>query len=162
MKIKKIALWLVLIALVVGGYMLFVRAKAPPPVTVDSPPTMPKTITVYRSASCGCCGQYISYLKKNGFTVTVQFQEDTALRRTQWNVPSDMGSCHTSVIGDYVVEGHVPVEAIKKLFQDKPAIRGIALPGMPIGSPGMPGKKKGIFDIFSFTPSGETADFMSI
>lgn len=117
--------------------------------------------TVYKSPTCGCCGEYISYLKKQGFEVAMENKSDMKPIKKLYGIPQDMQSCHTTVMGDYVVEGHVPIEAIQKLLKEKPEIDGIALPGMPQGSPGMPGIKQGKFEIFGLK-GGESKEFMSL
>ena len=117
--------------------------------------------TVYKSPTCGCCGSYISYLRQAGYDVTEVTTDDLQQIRDQYQVPAAMASCHTMVIDRYVVEGHVPLEAVETLLKQRPSITGIALPGMPTGSPGMPGTKRGAFRIYSFT-NGVTADFMSL
>ena len=121
---------------------------------------------VYRSATCGCCQQYIAYLKRNGLKIEEKIagndDSDLTAIKDQFNVPKDIRSCHTTRIGNYTIEGHVPVEAIQKLLTEKPAVAGISLPGMPSGSPGMPGVKYGTFDVQSFTASGSTSLFMQI
>lgn len=103
--------------------------------------TRAKTATVYKSPNCGCCVNYISYLKQNGFKVEVVNTED----RSEFNVPKELASCHTTIIGDQIAEGHIPIENIEDMM--KKDIYGIALAGMPSGSPGMPGIKKGEFNI---------------
>jgi hypothetical protein len=110
--------------------------------------------TVYRSPSCGCCEEWISYLKSNGFDATVVSTDDLGAVKEKMHVPADMQSCHTAVIAGYVVEGHVPVEAIIKLLGEKPQITGIAVPGMPGGSPGMSGPKES-FTAYAFGPRGK-------
>ena len=114
--------------------------------------------TVYRSPSCGCCEAWVAYLKTNGFDATVISTDDLGGVKAKMHVPADMQSCHTALIGGYVVEGHVPVEAIAKLLAEKPQVTGIAVPGMPGGSPGMSGPKEP-FTVYAFGPSGKT-DFM--
>lgn len=99
------------------------------------------TAEVYYSESCGCCVNYIGYLRNSGFKVNAIRVDDTKETKDGLKIPGDLRSCHTTKIGNYFIEGHVPVEAIKKLLIEKPAIDGIALPGMPSGSPGMPGPK---------------------
>ena len=111
-------------------------------------------ITVYKSPTCGCCGKYIAYLKNNGANVIVEETEEMNAIKTKYNIPSLLESCHTSVIGDYVVEGHVPVEAIRRLLDEKPLIAGISLPEMPAGSPGMGGTKLVPFGIHTITIDG--------
>jgi len=106
--------------------------------------------TLYRNAGCGCCLEYARYLRRNGFDVEVSNDSMTPIRE-QYEVPDELEGCHTMVIGDYVIEGHVPVAVINRLLSEKPKIRGISLPGMPAGSPGMTGTKKGPFVIYEIT-----------
>jgi hypothetical protein len=97
---------------------------------------------VYKSESCGCCTGWIAYLEQNGYTITTHTTDDVDSIKDEWAVPQEVRSCHTAKIGGYVIEGHVPVEAIDKLLATKPKITGIAAPGMPSGSPGMSGPKE--------------------
>jgi hypothetical protein len=94
-------------------------------------------IEVYRDPSCGCCGAWVDYLRAHGYAPTVH--EDAAMPaiKVRLGVPADTASCHTAVIGGYVIEGHVPVEDIQRLLAERPHARGLAAPGMPMGSPGM-------------------------
>jgi len=119
-------------------------------------------ITVYKSQSCGCCSIYVNSLKKAGFSVEVKDVLDVAEIKSQYKIPKELSSCHTSIVGPYFVEGHVPYEAIMKLINEKPDIAGIALQGMPSGSPGMPGAKKGEFVIYSVGKDGTKSEFMRI
>jgi hypothetical protein len=95
------------------------------------------TMTVYKSASCGCCSKWVEHVEKHGFTVKVVNVDDIMATKAKVGVPKALTSCHTAVIGGYVVEGHVPAADIKKLLASKPKAKGLALPGMPMGSPGM-------------------------
>ncbi|MFH1767510.1 MAG: DUF411 domain-containing protein [Patescibacteria group bacterium] len=106
-------------------------------------------VTVYKSPSCGCCVGYISHLKQNGYEVDVIEVDDMSTIKEQYNIPQSMESCHTSIFGEYVVEGHMPLEAVEKLLKEKPEIDGIALPNMPAGTPGMPGIQKAPYIIYS-------------
>lgn len=103
---------------------------------------------LYKDPDCSCCGEYAGVLEREGFRVRIK--ETTALDalRRMAGVPDKLASCHTMTIGNYVVEGHVPVAAVRKLLAEKPDIRGIALPGMPQGSPGMTGQKEGPFVVY--------------
>ena len=116
---------------------------------------------VYKSPTCGCCNNYVSYLKKQGFEVEARNVSDQELQdvKSKHNIPNNLGSCHTTVIGDYAIEGHIPVQSIAKLLDEKPDVSGIALPGMPEGSPGMGGVKRGTFAVSSFTQSGDVQSF---
>lgn len=113
--------------------------------------------TLFKNPGCQCCAGYAAYLRANGFNVTeVEAPNMTTIKQAH-GVRSDLEGCHTTVIGDYVVEGHVPVRPIKRLLAEKPAIKGISLPGMPQGSPGMSGTKEGPFKILSITGGDEPA-----
>ncbi len=139
--------------LLVGGAVFFF---ANTPKDASGTPAEPRpAITVYKSPTCGCCGNYATYLKRQGFDVAVVDTRNMGEIKQKYGIPSALESCHTSVIGDYVVEGHIPVEAINKLLGEKPAIAGIALAGMPSGSPGMPGPKSGPFQIHSLSEPGK-------
>ena len=144
--------------LLAGIVALAVRANQVP----SDGPLKGKTAIVYRSASCGCCAQYISYLRRSGARVEEKLTNDMGAIRQQFGVPAGLSSCHTTRIEDYTVEGHIPVEAIQKLLAEKPAIAGIALPGMPSGSPGMPGAKYGAFEISSFASAGSSSLYMNL
>lgn len=116
---------------------------------------------MYSSPGCGCCGGYADYLAENGYAVDQQQTDDLDSVKADAGVPDDASGCHTTMLGDYVIDGHVPVEAIDRLLQERPAVDGIALPGMPGGSPGMSGDKAGAFEIVSFK-DGSVRPFMSV
>ena len=107
--------------------------------------------TVYKDPQCGCCEGYVAYLKRNGFDVATVNTHDLPLIKQQHDVPSTLEGCHTTIIGDYVIEGHVPVTVLLKLLSEKPRIKGISLPGMPEGSPGMSGTKAAPFKVYEIT-----------
>ena len=94
-------------------------------------------VEVYKSASCGCCKQWIQHLEKNGFEVEAHNVSDVSAARQALGMPQQLGACHTAKVGNYLVEGHVPAADIRKLLKQKPDALGIAVPGMPPGSPGM-------------------------
>ncbi len=108
--------------------------------------------TLYKNPQCGCCEEYAAYLRKNGFKVTVKPTHDLSLINKQHAVPTNLEGCHTTLIDGYVVEGHVPVMTLERLLTERPAIKGISLPGMPQGSPGMTGRKSGPFTIYELSP----------
>lgn len=95
------------------------------------------TVTVYQNPACGCCTKWIDYLKGEGFDVETVLVETTYEIRVELGMPHEAASCHTATIGDYVIEGHVPAEAIRRLLEEAPEAVGLAVPGMPAGSPGM-------------------------
>jgi hypothetical protein len=96
---------------------------------------------MYKNPQCGCCEEYAKYLRRNGFRVTVKETHNMSLISRQNGVPERLAGCHTMLVGGYVVEGHVPVGPINRLLKERPNIKGISLPGMPEGSPGMTGQK---------------------
>jgi len=119
------------------------------------------TITVYKSPTCGCCTLWVTYLKKNGFPVKAEDHEHLEPIKKKLGVPDELSSCHTGVVEGYVIEGHVPSDLIDKLLAERPKILGIAVPGMPIGSPGMevPGRPAERYEIVTFDRSGRTGVF---
>jgi len=106
-----------------------------------------KTGTLYKDPNCGCCQEYANYLRQNGYELSVVPTEDLGGLRHEHRVPEELAGCHMAVIDGYVVEGHVPVDMINRLLGERPAIKGISLPGMPMGSPGMSGKKSEPFTV---------------
>jgi hypothetical protein len=105
-------------------------------------------VTLYKSPTCGCCEKYVDYLRENGFAVEDVNESDMDAIKKRHGV-SHIASCHTALVGGYVVEGHVPVAAIRKLLKEKPAIVGISAPGMPMNSPGMGETKQGTLTIYA-------------
>ena len=118
-------------------------------------------MTVFKSPTCGCCVGWIGYMKQQDYSADTIPVSDMASVKRQHNIPPEMESCHTTEIGGYFIEGHVPVEAINKLLEERPDIDGIALPRMPSGSPGMPGQKTGTWVIYALK-DGEYSEFMRI
>lgn len=109
---------------------------------------------LYKDPSCGCCGAYADYLEEQGFTVQrIDSNNMNAIKEKLGT--SQAASCHTMKIGNYVVEGHVPVAAIHKMLDEKPAILGISIPGMPMNSPGMGPEKKGSLEVLSLDQDGK-------
>lgn len=120
-------------------------------------------VEVYKDPGCGCCSLWADHLKAAGFTVNVTEKADLAAFKTSHGVPQQARSCHTALVGGYVLEGHVPAADVQRLLKDKPAVVGIAVPGMPIGSPGMEvkGMKAAAYDVVSFDKQGATKVFAS-
>ena len=118
------------------------------------PAAEPIPVTLYKNPSCTCCEGYAQYLGQNGFKVDVKPTNDLAEISRKAGIPEELEGCHTSFIGNYVVDGHVPVKTIRKLLDEKPAIAGITLPGMPSGSPGMFGEKTGPLTIYAVSRDG--------
>ena len=118
---------------------------------------LPK-VTVYKTSSCGCCRLWVDHLKANGFDVQAMDVSSADVRAVSKvaGLKDEDTSCHTAKIGNYVVEGHVPADDIKRMLKEKPAIAGIAAPGMPQGSPGMEQGSKEPYDVLAFTKDGKT------
>lgn len=114
----------------------------------------PIRATLYKSPQCSCCEGYAAYLGKSGFEVEVKPASDLTEISRKAGVPEQFEGCHTMFVDGYVVDGHVPVNVIRKLLSERPAIAGITLPGMPEGSPGMTGQKTAAFTIYAVTKDG--------
>ncbi len=94
-------------------------------------------VTVYKSPACGCCGEWVKHMQASGFRVEIRDVADVTPFRRKYGVPDQMSSCHTAIVGRYVIEGHVPAADVKRLLREKTKARGLAVPGMVDGSPGM-------------------------
>lgn len=116
-------------------------------------------IVVYKSPTCGCCGKWEDHLRASGFVVESKVTEAMNPKKAELGVPQALQSCHTAVVEGYVVEGHVPAASIKKLLKSKAKVKGIAVPGMPIGSPGMEGANPEKYEVVSFGPDGKQTVF---
>lgn len=130
------------------------RSANPAVITADATP-----ITVYASPSCGCCHQWVSHLEQNKFHVTVENVVDVAPIKRQFGVPESLWSCHTAMVHAYVIEGHVPADLIQRVMRERPAIAGLAVPGMPSGSPGMEGPRKDRYEVIAFARDGSTRTY---
>lgn len=147
---KAFGLGIVLALVGIGAYLQFSSSAS-----ADLP-----TITVYKSPTCGCCVDWVSHLRDNGFSVKVESRANVQPVKRQLGVPSNLSSCHTATVGNYVVEGHVPADDVKRLLRTNPKVKGLSVPGMPIGSPGMErGDRVQPYEVLTFAPNGETSVF---
>jgi hypothetical protein len=123
----------------------------------------PATIAVVRDPGCGCCMKWVAHLRKAGYKATVTESSNMAAVKDSKGIPAAARSCHTGVIGGYVIEGHVPAEDIKRLLKDRPNVVGLAVAGMPSGSPGMevPSGTIAPYDVLAFDKAGKTTVFAS-
>lgn len=155
------AFWKTALLVVVIGTIFFVGPmligkNSPGPIVEGA------EITIFYSPDCSCCVQYIPYLKRKGFNVTENRDYNKRIDILEDNqIPTEMTSCHVSMIDGYFLEGHIPADVIAKLLEERPDIDGIALPGMPQGTPGMPGIKDDIWTIYGFK-NGESFEFLSL
>jgi hypothetical protein len=115
-------------------------------------------LTLYKNPMCTCCEIYVQYMRDNGFDVTVIPTHDLVTLSEEHGIPANMQACHISLIGDYAIGGHVPVDIVKRLLAEKPPIKAIAILGMPTGGPGMmPGPKTGPLTIYAISPNGASS-----
>jgi hypothetical protein len=114
----------------------------------------PTEIQVYKSPTCGCCTKWVDHLRDNGFSVTVTELNDVTPIKLENGVPRRLASCHTAIVEGYIVEGHVPAADVRRLLSDRPKISGLAVPGMPVGSPGMEGPNPERYQVLSFGVGG--------
>ena len=118
-----------------------------------------QAITVYKTATCGCCTKWVDHLKAAGFNPTVHVLNDMSQSPITKRVPDSLRSCHTATLEGYLVEGHVPADVIKQLLKDRPKVEGIAVPGMPSGSPGMESPNPEPYQVIAFDAAGKTTVF---
>ncbi len=120
-------------------------------------PAFAAEVTVYKSPTCGCCKEWVKHLQANGFAVIAKDVPDVAPYKQANGVPPTLGSCHTARVNGYTIEGHVPAADIQRLLKERPKVRGLAVPGMPVGSPGMEGTHKERYDVLTFDRNGRTS-----
>ena len=144
---KAFGIGIVLAVLGLGVYMQW-----GPGATADLPEG-----TVYKSPTCGCCSDWVTHLRDNGFSVTVKDEVNMKPIKKRAKIPQNLSACHTAAVGNYIVEGHVPAEQVKQMLREKPDLHGITVPGMPAGSPGMErGDYVEPYSVIGFTASGDT------
>jgi hypothetical protein len=114
-------------------------------------------VTVYKTSTCGCCNMWVEHLRSNGFKVTVHEVETTDEARAKYGIPEKLGSCHTAVVEGYAIEGHVPAAEIKRLLKERPKATGLAVPGMPMGAPGMDGPRSDPYSVLLVGTEGKTS-----
>lgn len=146
---------------VAGWVLAAVIVAAPMPISAahEHGPFAGPEITVYKSPTCRCCTAWVEHLRKHGFRVTVKDTDDMDAIKADLGVPKTLTSCHTGVVGKYVIEGHVPAQDIKRLLAKKPKIAGLAVPGMPAGSPGMEIGYTVKYDVIAFAAGRKSSVF---
>ena len=140
------------LGLVVAGTLITVASAG----FGATPVAKPVAIKVYKTPQCGCCNAWVKHLRNNGFEVETMDMPDLSLVKQKYGVKPALQSCHTAVVNGYVVEGHVPADVIVKLLKEQPAITGLAVPGMPSGSPGMEGGVKQPYEVLTFDRAGHS------
>ena len=150
-----------LVLLLVAGISACSQEKQPNAETKHSSAAKTVSVTMYKNPNCQCCSKWATYLENNGFSVEEIPTDTLASVKKQKGVPNELGACHTAMIDGYVIEGHVPVEAINKLLKERPKAKGIAVPGMPAQSPGM-AEEPGAVDVYFFNGPDQVAYFGKI
>lgn len=148
--------WVGFVVLSIGA-VIALQSLRPAPVAVA---TAPDTVVVYKTPTCSCCSKWIKHLKQAGFTVEAHNEAQMSAVRTRLGVPQVLASCHTATVNGYVIEGHVPAEDIRQLLAQRPGAMGIAVPGMPVGAPGMEvGDRVEAYQTLLFDAQGQTSVF---
>src|SRR5262245_59867342 len=129
--------------------LALIGAAVPLPIAEGQAEAEP-AVKVWKDPTCGCCNGWVEHLRANGFSVAVIDQPELASIKAEAGIPADLASCHTARIGEYVLEGHVPAHAIRRLIKERPEGIGLAVPGMPIGSPGMEGGRPEVYAVILF------------
>lgn len=162
----------------VGTFLLVSAEASSPPVAVEAPTGMaytdqsyvdparepipvdwagPIEMTVYLTPACGCCSGWVEHIREYGFEVALEYRVDLTEVKQSFGVRPELSSCHTAVVNGYVIEGHVPGEVVRQFLAEGPPVRGLTVPGMPIGSPGMEmGGRVDPYDVLTFTTTGLT------
>jgi len=147
-------------ALAVSALALSLTTGAAPVSPVTAGEKKP-VITVYKDAGCGCCKSWVAHLIKHGYRVDAKDTPDMTEVKRALGVPDALTACHTAVVNGYLIEGHVPAADIARLLKEKPKVAGLAVPGMPMGSPGMDGPRAQHYQVLSFDKAGKTKIFAS-
>jgi hypothetical protein len=131
------------------------------PLAAAADSSEPPSVTIYKTPTCGCCTKWARHLEAAGMKITLIDMDDVGPIKASNGVPPRLASCHTALVDGYVVEGHVPAEDVLRLLHERPAVTGIAVPGMPIGSPGMEGPNPEHYLVYAFDATGSTSNFAS-
>ena len=118
-------------------------------------------VDVYKSPTCGCCNEWVKHLRDNGFTVRTHDVQNVVPYKIKFGITQPLATCHTATVNGYTIEGHVPAADIKRLLKEKPKVTGLAVPGMPMGSPGMEGHRKDAYNVLSFDQNGNIKVYAS-
>lgn len=149
-----------MISRVLAGALLAALVSVNGPTLAQRPAA---TVQVYKSPTCGCCALWVKHLEQHGFATQVTDVDNLADIKAKHNIPGRVQSCHTAVVNGYVIEGHVPAADVQRLLKERPAVAGLAVPGMPIGSPGMevPNVKPQPYEVMAFDKQGQLKVFAS-
>jgi len=142
-----------ILPVILGVIALTIPAAAQGPVATP--------ITVYKTPTCGCCAKWVDHMRANGFAPKVEDLPNLTAVKTSAGIPPQLQSCHTSMVQGYAIEGHVPADVVRQLLKEKPKVVGIAVPGMPMGSPGMEGPYSEKYNIIAFEQNGSQRVYAS-
>jgi hypothetical protein len=120
------------------------------------------TVIVYKSPTCGCCTKWVEHMRASGFKVETHDLRDVSPVKAEYGVTRDLASCHTAIVDGYVIEGHVPAKYVRRLLEERPALKGLSVPGMVTGSPGMEGRYVEAYDMVAFDEAGRTSVYAHI
>ncbi len=127
--------------------------------TMTAAPAQASEVTVYKSPTCHCCKRWVKHLRDNGMKVKAIDVKNVVPYKIKYGVTRQLASCHTALVGGYIIEGHVPASDIRRLLKERPKIKGLAVPGMRVGSPGMEGHRKQPYDVVTFDAKGKSNVF---
>jgi hypothetical protein len=158
---RSVVRWLARPMLTVWVAAALLGLSAPHNVAAQKKPAPPAKLegTAYITPTCGCCSKWVDHLTAAGFSIKREVTNDLNTVAARQKVPEQLRTCHTATIGKYIVEGHVPADVIRQLLKEQPAISGIAVPGMPMGSPGMEGPMPRSYSIIAFKADGSTYEY---
>ncbi len=152
---------IIIVAIGIGGFYFLLNKKEVNKTVGQNLAMRGEKMTIYKSLNCSCCNGYADEMKRQGFDVKVVAVDDMNAIKEKYGIPPNKQSCHTAIVDNYFIEGHVPVEAVKRLLKERPSINGIGLPGMPSGTPGMPGQKRAPYKIYK-SVNGKFSEYMTI
>lgn len=152
------------VALVVGSGAIDSRGPGTDSAVIASAgvPAGAASVTLYKNPTCACCADWAEHMRENGYRVDVKDGADLAGVRAEHGIPFSAASCHTAVVDGYALEGHVPAGVVTRMLEERPQVAGLAVPGMPMGVPGMPGEGLRSYDVLSFTQDGATQVYVSM
>ena len=146
-------------AALLSAFLLWLPACESAQETV-APETSASVISVYKTPTCGCCKKWVDHLRENGFTVETHDQPSLTALKQEQGVPKGAEACHTALVDGYVIEGHVPAQDVARLLEERPAaVRGLVVPGMPLGSPGMEADRTEPYSVLAFDDTGRVSTF---
>lgn len=159
--LNRLAAAVLAVAVIAANVVAYAQPKAQTKTPAGKTAAARTPVTVYKTPTCGCCGKWVEHMDAQGYACAVSNLPDLSTIKVKYGVPANLQSCHTSIVGGYVIEGHVPAEDIRRLLREKPAIVGLAAPGMPAASPGMDVPNSPGYDVIAFEKDGRQRVYAS-